>query len=158
MINNIEFDHADIYSSLEEIESKFIMLLQQMEKGSKAYVNTGAVRRSFKDKVQKLDTNSEIEFFNAQGETISETNANLASKILINFFEEDTAKKLLESFKGVKRRFQILFESEKIILINDFAHHPTAIQGTIELTQKEFIDAKIIPIIEFGSNLSLIHI
>ena len=49
MINNIEFDHADIYSSLDEIESKFIMLLQQMEKGSKAYVNTGAVRRSFKD-------------------------------------------------------------------------------------------------------------
>ena len=152
MINNIEFDHADIYSSLDEIESKFIMLLQQMEKGSKAYVNTGAVRSSFKYKVQKLETNCEIEFFNAQGKTISETNTNLASKILINFFEEDTTKKLLESFKGVKRRFQILFESEKIILINDFAHHPTAIQGTIELTQKEFVDAKIIPIIEFGSN------
>ena len=152
IINNIEFDHADIYSSVNEIESKFIRLLEQMEEGSKAYVNTGAVRRSFKDKVQKLDTNCEIEFFNAQGETISETNANLASKILINFFEEDTAKKLLESFKGVKRRFQILFESEKFILINDFAHHPTAIQGTIELTQKEFVDAKIIPIIEFGSN------
>ena len=152
MINNIEFDHADIYSSLDEIESKFIRLLQQMEKGSKAYVNIGAVRKSFKDKVQELETNCEIEFFNAQGETISETNANLASKILINFFEEDTAKKLLESFKGVKRRFQILFESEKITLINDFAHHPTAIQGTIELTQKEFVDAKIIPIIEFGSN------
>ena len=152
MINNIEFDHADIYSSLDEIESKFIRLLQQMEKGSKAYVNIGAVRKSFKHKVQELETNCEIEFFNAQGETISETNANLASKILINFFEEDTAKKLLESFKGVKRRFQILFESEKIILINDFAHHPTAIQGTIELTQKEFVDAKIIPIIEFGSN------
>ena len=55
MINNIEFDHADIYSSLDEIESKFIMLLQQMEKGSKAYVNTGAVRKSFKDKVQELE-------------------------------------------------------------------------------------------------------
>ena len=152
IINNIEFDHADIYSSVNEIESKFIRLLEQMEEGSKAYVNTGAVRRSFKDKVQELETNCEIEFFNAQGETISETNTNLASKILINFFEEDTAKKLLESFKGVKRRFQILFESEKFILINDFAHHPTAIQGTIELTQKEFVDAKIIPIIEFGSN------
>ena len=152
IINNIEFDHADIYSSVDEIESKFIRLLKQMEKGSIAYINTGAIRKSFKDKVQELETNCEIEFFNAQGETISETNANLASKVLVNFFDKVTAKKLLESFKGVKRRFQLLFESEKIILINDFAHHPTAILRTIELAQKEFVDAEIIPIIEFGSN------
>ena len=123
-----------------------------MEKGSKAYVNIGAVRKSFKDKVQELETNCEIEFFNAQGETISETNVNLASMVLVNFFDKVIAKKLLESFKGVKRRFQLLFESEKIILINDFAHHPTAILRTIELAQKEFVDAEIIPIIEFGSN------
>ncbi len=152
IINNIEFDHADIYSSVDEIESKFIRLLKQMEKGSRAYINTGAIRKSFKDKVQELETNCEIEFFNAQGETISETNTNLASKVLVNFFDKVTAKKLLESFKGVKRRFQLLFESEKIILINDFAHHPTAILRTIELAQKEFVDAEIIPIIEFGSN------
>ena len=152
IINNIEFDHADIYSSIDEIESKFIRLLIQMEKGSKAYVNVGAVRKSFKNKVQELETNCQVEFFDAQGETISQTNANLATKILVNFLEENAVKKLLKSFKGVKRRFQLLFQNEKIILINDFAHHPTAIKGTIELAQKEFIDAEIIPIIEFGSN------
>jgi UDP-N-acetylmuramate: L-alanyl-gamma-D-glutamyl-meso-diaminopimelate ligase len=152
IINNIEFDHSDIYSSVDEIESKFVRLLLQMEKGSTAYINIGAVRKSFKNKVQKLETNCEIEFFDAQGETISQTNANLASKVLLNFFEEGTIKKLLESFKGVKRRFQLLFESKRIILINDFAHHPTAIKETIKLAQKKFIDAEIIPIIEFGSN------
>ena len=152
IINNIEFDHADIYLSIDEIESKFIRLLIQMEKGTKAYVNIGAVRKSFKDKVQELETNCEIEFFNAQGETIYQTNINLALKVLVNFFEENKTKKLLQSFKGVKRRFQLLFENEKIALISDFAHHPTAIKRTIELAQKEFVDAEIIPIIEFGSN------
>ena len=152
IINNIEFDHADIYLSIDEIESKFIRLLIQMEKGTKAYVNIGAVRKSFKDKVQELETNCEIEFFDAQGETIYQTNINLALKVLVNFFEEDKTKKLLQSFKGVKRRFQLLFENEKIALISDFAHHPTAIKRTIELAQKEFVDAEIIPIIEFGSN------
>ena len=152
VINNIEFDHADIYLSIDEIESKFIRLLIQMEKGTKAYINIGAVRKSFKDKVQELETNCEIEFFNAQGETIYQTNINLALKVLVNFFEENKTKKLLQSFKGVKRRFQLLFENEKIALISDFAHHPTAIKRTIELAQKEFVDAEIIPIIEFGSN------
>ena len=113
MINNIEFDHADIYSSLDEIESKFIMLLQQMEKGSKAYVNTGAVRRSFKDKVQKLDTNCEIEFFNAQGETISETNANLASKILINFLKKILQKNYLNLSKVLKEDFKFYLRAKK---------------------------------------------
>ena len=152
IINNIEFDHADIYLSIDEIESKFIRLLIQMEKGTKAYINIGAVRKSFKDKVQELETNCEIEFFDAQGETIYQTNINLALKVLVNFFEENKTKKLLQSFKGVKRRFQLLFENEKIALISDFAHHPTAIKRTIELAQKEFVDAEIIPIIEFGSN------
>lgn len=152
IINNIEFDHADIYLSIDEIESKFIRLLIQMEKGTKAYINIGAVRKSFKDRVQELETNCEIEFFDAQGETIYQTNINLALKVLVNFFEEDKTKKLLQSFKGVKRRFQLLFENEKIALISDFAHHPTAIKRTIELAQKEFVDAEIIPIIEFGSN------
>ena len=152
IINNIEFDHADIYLSIDEIESKFIRLLIQMEKGTKAYINIGAVRKSFKDRVQELETNCEIEFFDAQGETIYQTNINLALKVLVNFFEENKTKKLLQSFKGVKRRFQLLFENEKIALISDFAHHPTAIKRTIELAQKEFVDAEIIPIIEFGSN------
>ena len=152
IVNNIEFDHADIYSSVDEIEKKFINLIMQMEKGSKAYVNVGAVRKSFEEKIRESATKCEIEFFNAQGETISQTNTNLASKVLSNFFEENVTNKLLGSFKGVKRRFQLLFESEKFILINDFAHHPTAIKATIELAQKEFVDAKIIPIIEFGSN------
>ena len=152
VINNIEFDHADIYLSIDEIESKFIRLLIQMEKGTKAYINIGAVRKSFKDRVQELETNCEIEFFDAQGETIYQTNINLALKVLVNFFEENKTKKLLQSFKGVKRRFQLLFENEKIALISDFAHHPTAIKRTIELAQKEFVDAEIIPIIEFGSN------
>ena len=55
-------------SSLDEIESKFIKLPAN-GKRIKAYVNMGAVRKSFKDKVG-IETNCEIEFFNAQGETI----------------------------------------------------------------------------------------
>ena len=37
----------------------------------------------------------------------------------------------LRSFRGVRRRFDILSRSERMIVVDDYAHHPTAIRATI---------------------------
>lgn len=37
----------------------------------------------------------------------------------------------LARFRGVARRFQVLYESETIMVVDDYAHHPTAVQETI---------------------------
>lgn len=37
----------------------------------------------------------------------------------------------LESFRGVRRRFDVLFSDERMTLIDDYAHHPTAVRATI---------------------------
>ena len=45
-------------------------------------------------------------------------------------------KKSLESYKGVKRRFQILEGSKEFTVVDDYAHHPTEIVATIKATKE----------------------
>jgi UDP-N-acetylmuramate: L-alanyl-gamma-D-glutamyl-meso-diaminopimelate ligase len=58
----------------------------------------------------------------------------------------------LSNFKGVSKRQDILMENENIILMEDFAHHPTAIQMTLSGLRKKYKDHKIIAVIELRSN------
>ena len=48
--------------------------------------------------------------------------------------EEDIIRRSLASFKGVDRRFQIKIklDDERIIIVEDYAHHPTEIRRTLE--------------------------
>ena len=57
----------------------------------------------------------------------------------------------LKNFKGVKRRFEKIYDDNNIIIIDDFAHHPTAIESTIHAAKDHF-DGNILGIIELGSN------
>lgn len=56
---------------------------------------------------------------------------------------EETIKKYLYQFNGVERRFQKIFESKKIKIYDDYAHHPTAIKYTLEAAKKRFPESKI---------------
>ena len=55
----------------------------------------------------------------------------------------------LKNYQGVERRFQII-KKKKCILIDDFAHHPTAIEKTIKLAKETFRKGKIIAIVTKG--------
>jgi UDP-N-acetylmuramate: L-alanyl-gamma-D-glutamyl-meso-diaminopimelate ligase len=62
-----------------------------------------------------------------------------------------TAEKIkqgMQSFKGVKRRQEIIGKPKGITLIDDFAHHPTAVQVTIEGIKKRFKNSKVIAVFE----------
>tara|TARA_B100001769_G_C22024273_1_gene550394 strand:- start:423 stop:1136 length:714 start_codon:yes stop_codon:yes gene_type:complete len=58
----------------------------------------------------------------------------------------------LSNFKGVAKRQDILIEEENIIVMEDFAHHPTAIQMTLSGLRNRYKDHKIIAAIELRSN------
>ena len=58
----------------------------------------------------------------------------------------------LQNSKGVKRRFETVFENDSKIVIDDFAHHPTAISQTIKAAKNYYSSKKILAIIELGSN------
>jgi|TARA_B100000003_G_scaffold153725_1_gene139013 UDP-N-acetylmuramate: L-alanyl-gamma-D-glutamyl-meso-diaminopimelate ligase len=147
LINNIEFDHADIFSNIEEIESKFFSLLESLDADSMAYINKDAVSNRF---LEKSFIFNAVEAFSAGTTTIDEINKNLATKALSKYFSSSEIHDSLKSFSGVKRRYDVIFENDDFKVIDDFAHHPTAIIETLKLAKKESFN--VILILELGSN------
>ena len=151
LINNIEFDHADIYENLEMIENNFISLLEKMSNKDVAHINEYKVSARFKDlilKSQKIKAN--IKFFKSQAQNINAENLGATVSVLKQIIPDDDVNKFLGSYKGVKRRYQTLYEDDNFKLIDDFAHHPTAIAETQKIAKNE--SSNIVQIIELGSN------
>ena len=44
----------------------------------------------------------------------------------------------LESFRGIRRRFEVLARNEKYVVIDDYAHHPTAVSETLNTAREMF--------------------
>ena len=63
-------------------------------------------------------------------------------------------KEAFADFKGVKRRQEVIGEPGGIQIIEDFAHHPTAVRATIESFQKQKKGGKLFVIFEPRSNTS----
>ena len=64
----------------------------------------------------------------------------------------DNSVKALSSFKGVKRRLELLGTPDGVAVYDDFAHHPTATEGTLRALRAQVEAGKLIAIIEPRSN------
>ena len=151
IINNIEFDHADIYKNIEEIEKNFIELIEGLPKESKIYINSSGISQSFLETIKEnIKIKAKIEIFNADAKDIYEINRNITVKGLQEIISAGKVRESLNSYKGVKRRYDTIFDSESHKVIDDFAHHPTAIKETIKIAKEENEDVTLI--VELGSN------
>ena len=56
---------------------------------------------------------------------------------------EDECRKAIASFGGAKRRFDILLKSEKIVFIDDYAHHPEELKASINSVKELYPDKKL---------------
>jgi UDP-N-acetylmuramate: L-alanyl-gamma-D-glutamyl-meso-diaminopimelate ligase len=63
-------------------------------------------------------------------------------------FNPEKIKEALKTFEGVKRRQEILGEPNGILVIEDFAHHPTAVRETVKGIQKKYPNRKVFSIFE----------
>tara|TARA_S200000501_G_scaffold378969_1_gene445561 strand:+ start:6363 stop:7592 length:1230 start_codon:yes stop_codon:yes gene_type:complete len=151
LINNIEFDHADIYENLDQIEQNFMELIQELPKESLIYINSTGIRESFLNEVKKnINIRAQIVFFDAGTKNIHQINKNITIKGLEGIISENKVRESLENYKGVKRRYDIIYDSEHFRVIDDFAHHPTAIKETLKITKEDNQDITLI--VELGSN------
>jgi UDP-N-acetylmuramate: L-alanyl-gamma-D-glutamyl-meso-diaminopimelate ligase len=64
------------------------------------------------------------------------------------------AAAILPKFQGVKRRQEVLLENDRVVLIDDFAHHPTAVAETIAAIRQKYPQRKLIAVFEPRSNSS----
>jgi UDP-N-acetylmuramate: L-alanyl-gamma-D-glutamyl-meso-diaminopimelate ligase len=80
-------------------------------------------------------------------------NATAAAAIASHYgIEPAVIAEALESFKSVKRRLEIKAEIDGITIIDDFAHHPTAIAATLTALRTRYPSARLWAIFEPRSN------
>ncbi|MDA9023820.1 UDP-N-acetylmuramate:L-alanyl-gamma-D-glutamyl-meso-diaminopimelate ligase [Gammaproteobacteria bacterium] len=175
IINNIEFDHADIFSDLSDILKQFhhavrtvpgegnilihadgdnISELLEMgcwsnthQIGTKETIDLDLTNKilNFKEETFKLESLPFYGIHNYQNALMA-----IYAAFLNGVHPKDSFA-ALQNFQGVKRRFEKIYEDSNITIIDDFAHHPTAIESTIAAAQDHF-DGNILGIIELGSN------
>jgi UDP-N-acetylmuramate: L-alanyl-gamma-D-glutamyl-meso-diaminopimelate ligase len=66
----------------------------------------------------------------------------------------EVVTKAFATFKGVKRRQEVKGEVRGVLVVDDFAHHPTAVQETIDGIRARYSDRRVIAVFEPRSNTS----
>ena len=175
IINNIEFDHADIFDNLDDIKKQFHHMIKVIpNKGNIIYskddqnVCDVLSKGYFCNLIQVNGENIKIDLTSKKlvvdNETyilqdlplIGEHNfRNYVAAILAAQIEGISINKSIESLKsflGVKRRMEKVIEHNGIRVYDDFAHHPTAIKLSTKAVRDENPNKKILGIVELGSN------
>ncbi|MBO0471991.1 UDP-N-acetylmuramate--L-alanine ligase [Enterococcus sp. DIV0242_7C1] len=175
IMTNIDFDHPDYYKSIEDVYSAFQTMAAQVKKGIFAYGDDKYLRQLSADVpiyYYGLNDDDDIQAKNIQRTTqgssfdvyhkdefvghfvlpaFGQHNImNALGVIAVAYFEKlDMSKVAAEmlTFAGVKRRFTEKKVSDMII-VDDYAHHPTEIMATIDGARQKYPDKEIIAVFQ----------
>jgi UDP-N-acetylmuramate: L-alanyl-gamma-D-glutamyl-meso-diaminopimelate ligase len=175
ILNNLEFDHADIFADLAAIETQFHHLVRTVP-GNGLVVCNGreeslnrVIKRGCWTPVEKfgsdddwnIDSDNHVALNSvAQGtlqwELMGEHNRMnaLAALAAARHAGVPVAQGLaaLAEFKNVKRRMEVRGVVNGITVYDDFAHHPTAIDTTVAGLRNKVGNARILAVLEPRSN------
>jgi len=179
VINNLEFDHADIFSSLAEIQTSFRHLINIVPRNGLLLANADdanlvpllgidhcPVRRfglgdNSDDLASGLDFSESGSEFRLGDTTfripmIGELNVRnaLAALLLARYtgLSDEQVQSGFDTFKGIQRRMEIRGETGGVTVIDDFAHHPTAIRETLKALGQRYPGRRVWAIFEPRSN------
>ena len=155
IINNIEFDHSDIFKNLDEIIKQFHFLIRTMSSNENIVFNQNDTNiKKILDMgcwSRKIPFITNPKIPNILGEhNLKNCAAAITAAKTIGISESDS-KKALKSFQGVKRRLELI-SFKGFVLYDDFAHHPTEIKASLKALRNKYKDKKIISFFEIRSN------
>ncbi|MDR1075129.1 MAG: UDP-N-acetylmuramate:L-alanyl-gamma-D-glutamyl-meso-diaminopimelate ligase [Xanthomonadaceae bacterium] len=183
ILNNLEYDHADIFPDVAAIQHQFHHLLRTVPRRGRLIVNgedprlaevlemgcwTPVERFGFADdcewRAELLVEDGSCFAVSHRGQScgvvkwpvLGRHNVlnGLAALAAANAVGVDIADVMpaLERFHSVKRRLEVLGEKRGITVYDDFAHHPTAIQATLQGLRAKVGNARILAVLEPRSN------
>jgi UDP-N-acetylmuramate: L-alanyl-gamma-D-glutamyl-meso-diaminopimelate ligase len=175
IINNLEFDHADIFADLTAIETQFHHLVRTVP-GNGLVVSNGreesvarVIKRGCWTTVEKFGCD---DGWNIDDDNRVTLNAKLQGKLQWDLMGEHNRMNALAAlaaarhagvpiaqglaalteFKNVKRRMEVRGTVNGITVYDDFAHHPTAIDTTVAGLRHKVGKARILAVLEPRSN------
>ena len=184
IVNNIEFDHADIYRDLWEIKYQFSRLMNLVPSNGRLIVGVDSpIAREVLEEMQgKLHTNIETfgtsddakwqaRYIDFSGDTtrftvfkdghswgefethlIGEFNVRNCLAVIIAAdawgIPKEKINEAFQTFKSVKRRVEIRGVERGVTVIDDFAHHPTAVEETLKALRMKYDGKRLIAVFE----------
>ena len=179
VINNLEFDHADIFADLGAIQTQFHHLVRMVPENGLILTpnSTPAIEDMLKkgcwSSRQSLGKEWHAELLKKDGSEFNVLHngviAGTVTWALVGQHNVDNALMAIAAahhagvtlpdaidalsfFKNVKRRMEVKGEVNNITLYDDFAHHPTAIATTLDGLRKKVGNARILAVLEPRSN------
>src|SRR6266550_3018195 len=179
IVNNIEFDHADIFKDLDEIKLSFRRLLNIVPKNGMVLLNGDdpncvevakdclaqmvevGFSKNCAQRIREVGYSSAGSRFKLGEETfeiplIGEFNVRNAAMAAMapRFYDVPTARinSAFKSFSGIARRQEVRGEARGVKVIDDFGHHPTAIAHTLQALRHRYPGQRIWAIFEPRSN------
>jgi UDP-N-acetylmuramate: L-alanyl-gamma-D-glutamyl-meso-diaminopimelate ligase len=182
VLNNLEFDHADIFPDLAAIETQFHHLVRTVPSSGCLVVNArddalqrvlargcwSEVRRfgTRRDEPGGLSARGEPQAFDVlRGPTVvgrvewdllgthNQLNALAAVAAAAHVgVPADVAARSLADFRNVRRRLERRGEAAGVQVYDDFAHHPTAMRTTIDGLRRQVGGERILAVFEPRSN------
>jgi UDP-N-acetylmuramate: L-alanyl-gamma-D-glutamyl-meso-diaminopimelate ligase len=179
ILNNLEFDHADIFDDLAAIERQFHHLVRTV--ASKGRIVSNGLEESLA-RVLHMGCWSEVRTFGAatddftadgephdfrvlqRGAQVAQVEwdltgvhnqlnalAAIAAAEHVGVTPQQSARALAK-FLNVKRRMEVRGEVAGVTVYDDFAHHPTAIRTTVDGLRRKVGSARILAVFEPRSN------
>ena len=169
VVTNTDPDHLDIYGDEKSFREAFNQFVSQINPGGKLFkqVDVGDAiaatcetyglesgdrsvtnirfenGRSKFDYVNKGEVViSDIEVKMPGFHNVLNTNAAVSVALEIGISPEEI-KEALACFGGVKRRFEFVFESEEVVFVDDYAHHPTELKALLSGVRAFWPDKEI---------------
>jgi len=179
IVNNIEFDHADIFNNLDEIKLSFRRLINivpqngmvllngddpncvEIAKNCLAQMIEVGFSKNCAERIRDVAHSSKGSRFKVGDETfeiplIGEFNVRNAAMAATaaRFYDVPQTKidNAFKSFSGIARRQELRGEARGVKVIDDFGHHPTAIAKTLQALRHRYPRQRIWAIFEPRSN------
>ena len=184
IVNNIEFDHADIYDDLDDIKWEFSRLMNLVPGNGRLIVgiDSPGAAEVLDEMTGKLFTNVETfglsddakwqaRYIDFSGDTtrftvfkdgqiwggfethlIGEFNVRNSLAVIIAADTWGVSKEKMQeafrTFKSVKRRVEVRGTIGGVTIIDDFAHHPTAVEETLKALRMKYDGHRLIAVFE----------
>lgn len=139
VITNVELDHTDYYRNLEDLQAAFRDVVQSVSEEGSIVCNPAAssVRPTLVGAKATIVSYPQATLPNLLLPGTHNTDNARAAKCAVYALQpnlnEDVARNALASFQGTWRRFEYKGATRSgALLYDDYAHHPTAMQKTIE--------------------------
>ncbi len=179
IVNNIEFDHADIFNNLDEIKLSFRRLLNIVPQNGMVVLNGDDANcvdvakdclaqmievgfsKNCAQRIRDVAYSSSGSRFKLGEETfeiplIGEFNVRNAAMAATaaRFYDVSKTKidNAFKSFSGIARRQEVRGEARGVKVIDDFGHHPTAIAHTLQALRHRYPGHRIWAVFEPRSN------